>query len=94
MVMRRRRSDQRVVKGVSTQIEAISASDAYSMWNILASIIKDARKDSLGVAIGISKTHTAHRESWWMCEEVQSKVAVKQARFRELLSFREDIKGA
>ncbi|GKG37199.1 hypothetical protein Tco_0447372, partial [Tanacetum coccineum] len=79
----------RVAKGVSTQIEVISASDADSMWNILASIIKDAAKDSLGVAIGTSKTHTARRESWWLCEEVQSKVAVKQARFRELLSCRE-----
>nr|GEU95585.1 hypothetical protein [Tanacetum cinerariifolium] len=51
----------RVSEGVSTQIEAISASDANSMWNILASIIKDAAKDSLGVAIGISKTHTYRR---------------------------------
>ncbi|GJV42344.1 RNA-directed DNA polymerase, eukaryota, reverse transcriptase zinc-binding domain protein [Tanacetum coccineum] len=52
-------------------------------------IIKDAAKDTLGVAIGTSKTHTARRESWWLCEEVQSIVAVKQARFRELLSCRE-----
>nr|GEU88478.1 hypothetical protein [Tanacetum cinerariifolium] len=79
----------RVSKGVSTQIEAISASDADSMWNTLASIIKDASKDSFGVATGTSKIHTAHRESWWPCEEVQSKVTKKQARFRELLSCRE-----
>ncbi|GJZ81413.1 hypothetical protein Tco_0646407, partial [Tanacetum coccineum] len=32
----------RVAQGVSTQIEVISTSDAESMWNILASIIKDA----------------------------------------------------
>nr|GEZ85343.1 ATPase, F1 complex alpha/beta subunit, N-terminal domain-containing protein [Tanacetum cinerariifolium] len=51
------------VAGVSTQIKAISASDADSMWNILAIIIKDAAKDSLGVAFGTSKTHTARRES-------------------------------
>ncbi|GJZ37940.1 hypothetical protein Tco_0584131 [Tanacetum coccineum] len=76
----------RVAKGVSTQIKAISASDADSVLNILASIIKDATKDSLDVAIGTSKTHTACRETWWLCEEVQYKVAVKQARFRELLS--------
>nr|GEW29895.1 hypothetical protein [Tanacetum cinerariifolium] len=66
----------------------MSASDADSLWNILASIIKDAVKDSF-VAIGTSKTHMARRESWWLCEEVQSKVTVKQARFRELLSCRE-----
>ncbi|GJZ51585.1 retrovirus-related pol polyprotein LINE-1 [Tanacetum coccineum] len=29
------------------------------------------------------------REFWWLCEEVQSKVAVKQARLKELLSCRE-----
>nr|GEU39134.1 hypothetical protein [Tanacetum cinerariifolium] len=68
-----------VVEGVSTQREVISASDADTMWNTLASIIKDTAKDSLGVAIGSSKTHTARRESWWLCEEVQSKVAEKQA---------------
>ncbi|GKC39623.1 cleavage/polyadenylation specificity factor, 25kDa subunit [Tanacetum coccineum] len=39
----------RVAKGVSTQIKAISDSDADSIWNILASIIKDATKDSLDV---------------------------------------------
>ncbi|GJW90769.1 retrovirus-related pol polyprotein LINE-1 [Tanacetum coccineum] len=79
----------RVSEGVSAQIEAIFASDANSMWNFLASIIKDATKDSLGEALGSSKTHTARRESWWVCEEVQYKVAEKQARFRELLSCQE-----
>nr|GFA90589.1 cleavage/polyadenylation specificity factor, 25kDa subunit [Tanacetum cinerariifolium] len=59
------------------------------MWNILASIIKDAAKDSLGVAIGTSKTHTSHSESWWLCEEVQSKVSKKQARFKKLLTYQE-----
>ncbi|GJU12759.1 retrovirus-related pol polyprotein LINE-1, partial [Tanacetum coccineum] len=80
----------RVSEGVSTQIKAISASDTNSMWNFLACIIKDAAKDSLGVAMGTSKTHTAHRESWWLCVEVQSKVADKQERFRELLSCHEE----
>ncbi|GKA99692.1 craniofacial development protein 2 [Tanacetum coccineum] len=80
----------RVVEGVSTRVEALVACDANYMWNTLASIIKDAAKETLGVAIGTSKTHTARRESWWLCEEVQAIVAVKQARFRELLSCRED----
>ncbi|GKA58673.1 retrovirus-related pol polyprotein LINE-1 [Tanacetum coccineum] len=35
------------------------------------------------------KDSYARRESWWLCEEVQSIVAVKQARFRELLLCRE-----
>nr|GEY98156.1 hypothetical protein [Tanacetum cinerariifolium] len=47
------------------------------------------RRDSLGVAIGTSKTHTDRRESWWLCEEVQYKVAEKQAMFKELLTYQE-----
>nr|GEY98249.1 hypothetical protein [Tanacetum cinerariifolium] len=70
---------------VFTQGEAISISDANCLWNTLARIIKDAEKEILGVAIGTSKTHTARRESWWQSEEVQSKVAKKQARFKELI---------
>nr|GEU48410.1 ribonuclease H-like domain-containing protein [Tanacetum cinerariifolium] len=49
----------------------------------------DAVKDTIWVSIGTSKTHTARRDSWWLCKEVQAIVAVKQARFRELLSCRE-----
>ncbi|GKC34287.1 retrovirus-related pol polyprotein LINE-1 [Tanacetum coccineum] len=79
----------RVVEGISTRVEALVTCDANSMWNALASIIKDAANDALVVAIGTSKTHTARRESWWLCEEVQTIVAVKQERFRELLSCRE-----
>ncbi|GJZ57206.1 hypothetical protein Tco_0612700 [Tanacetum coccineum] len=79
----------RVAEGVSTRVEALAAGDANSMWNTLASTIKDAAKDTLRVAIGSSKTHTARRESWWLCEEVQAIVTVKQTRFRELLSCRE-----
>ncbi|GJS01684.1 craniofacial development protein 2, partial [Tanacetum coccineum] len=79
----------KVAEGVSTRVEALAAGDANSMWNTLTSTIKDAVKDTLGVAIGSSKTHTARRESLWLCEEVQAIVAVKETRFRELLSCRE-----
>ncbi|GJV63072.1 retrovirus-related pol polyprotein LINE-1 [Tanacetum coccineum] len=41
---------------------------------------RDTAKETLGVAIGTSKTHMARRESWWLCEEV----------CWELLSCRED----
>nr|GEU65797.1 cleavage/polyadenylation specificity factor, 25kDa subunit [Tanacetum cinerariifolium] len=71
----------RVAKSVSTRVEALVSCDTYS--------IKDAAKDTLGVSIGTSKTHTTQRESWWLCEEVQAIVVMKQARFRELLSCRE-----
>nr|GFC86465.1 P-loop containing nucleoside triphosphate hydrolases superfamily protein [Tanacetum cinerariifolium] len=69
----------RVAKGVFTQVDVLSASAADSVWNILATTIKEAVRDSLGVAIGTSKTHMARKESWWLCKEVQSKVTVKQA---------------
>ncbi|GJX24652.1 hypothetical protein Tco_0230948 [Tanacetum coccineum] len=39
----------RVAEGVSTRVEALVACDADSMWNALASIIKDAAKDALVV---------------------------------------------
>nr|GEY30296.1 retrovirus-related Pol polyprotein LINE-1 [Tanacetum cinerariifolium] len=79
----------RVAEGVLTRVEALAACDAGSMLNTLASIIKDAAKDTLGVAIRTSKTHTARMESLWLCEEVQSIIAMKQAWFQELLSCQE-----
>nr|GEZ80706.1 retrovirus-related Pol polyprotein LINE-1 [Tanacetum cinerariifolium] len=69
----------RVAEGVSTQVEALAACDADSMWNTLSSIIKDAAKDTLGVAVETPKTHMARRESWWLCEEVQATQAKEKA---------------
>nr|GEW51340.1 ribonuclease H-like domain-containing protein [Tanacetum cinerariifolium] len=45
----------------------------------------DVAKDSLGVASKSARTHSMHRESWWFCDEVQTKVAMKQSWFKELL---------
>ncbi|GKE84482.1 retrovirus-related pol polyprotein LINE-1 [Tanacetum coccineum] len=55
------------------------------MWNTLARCIKDAAKDSAGVTMESLRTRSSHRESCWFSEEVQTKIAAKQARFRELL---------
>nr|GEW73969.1 hypothetical protein [Tanacetum cinerariifolium] len=55
------------------------------MWITLAHCIKDAAKDFVGVTWESSRTHSSHGESWWFGEEVQFKIAAKQARFRELL---------
>ncbi|GJW46904.1 retrovirus-related pol polyprotein LINE-1 [Tanacetum coccineum] len=64
------------------------------MWNTLAHTIKDVARDSLGVVSESARTHSTHRESWWFSEEVQTKVAAKQSRFKELLSCREgNLKG-
>ncbi|XP_071739291.1 uncharacterized protein [Rutidosis leptorrhynchoides] len=39
--------------------------------------------------LGTSRGHKASRESWWISDEVQTKVAFKQLRFRELITCRE-----
>ncbi|GJW91913.1 retrovirus-related pol polyprotein LINE-1 [Tanacetum coccineum] len=66
--------------------EDMSASNVNQMWKTLASVIRDVAKDSLGVASESARTHSTHRESWWFCEEVQTKVATKQSRFKEFLA--------
>ena len=67
----------------------MSSSNANQMWNTLARVLKDAATESLGVATESARSHSTNRESWWFCEEVQTKVATKQSRFKELLSCRE-----
>ncbi|GJX33679.1 hypothetical protein Tco_0243534 [Tanacetum coccineum] len=69
--------------------EDMHASNVDQMWNTLACAIKDAAKDSLGVTRESTRTHSAHIESWWFCEEVQTKVAAKLSRFKELLLCQE-----
>ncbi|PWA76137.1 cleavage/polyadenylation specificity factor, 25kDa subunit [Artemisia annua] len=78
----------KVSEGLSARTEDLMAMEADQMWYTLAGIIKDAAKESLGVASGTASTQATHRESWWFCEEVQSKVTEKQSRFRELLLSR------
>ncbi|XP_071688128.1 uncharacterized protein [Rutidosis leptorrhynchoides] len=46
-------------------------------------------KEVLGVEIGTSRAHKSSRESWWLSDDVQTKVALKQTRFRELINFGE-----
>ncbi|PWA60844.1 hypothetical protein CTI12_AA378710 [Artemisia annua] len=68
-----------VLEGLSTQSEDLTARDADQMWNSIIDIIKEAAKDSLGVASGASRSQLHNRESWWFCEDVQAKVAAKQS---------------
>ncbi|GKC61423.1 hypothetical protein Tco_1089021, partial [Tanacetum coccineum] len=79
-----------VFEKLSALEEDMSARNADQMWNTSAGSIRDVTKDSLGVASETARTHSTHRESWWFCEEVQTKVATKQSRFKELLSCRDD----
>ncbi|XP_071713470.1 uncharacterized protein [Rutidosis leptorrhynchoides] len=78
-----------VVERVEAEAEKVSHEDADQMWNCLASAIREAAKEALGVAVGTSRGHRSDRESWWLSDEVQSKVALKQLRFRELITCRE-----
>ncbi|GJQ97329.1 cleavage/polyadenylation specificity factor, 25kDa subunit [Tanacetum coccineum] len=68
----------RVVEGVSTQVDVLSTSDAVSMWNILASTIKDVVKDPLELAIGTSKTYTAPQVKEKAYEELYKKLDSKE----------------
>ncbi|XP_071707984.1 uncharacterized protein [Rutidosis leptorrhynchoides] len=56
------------------------------MWNCLAPTIRVVDKEVLGVAVGTFRGHRAVRKLWWFSDEVQSKVALKQRRFRELIT--------
>ncbi|XP_071740298.1 uncharacterized protein [Rutidosis leptorrhynchoides] len=66
-----------------------SYDDADQMWNLLASTIREVAKEVLGRAVGSSRGHKFDRESWWLSDDVQTKVALKQIRFRELITCRE-----
>ncbi|GJU11159.1 hypothetical protein Tco_1133555 [Tanacetum coccineum] len=61
----------RAIVSEKLAVEDMSASNADQMWNTLARVMKDAVKDSLGVANESARTHSTHMESWWFCEEVQ-----------------------
>ncbi|XP_071686541.1 uncharacterized protein [Rutidosis leptorrhynchoides] len=78
-----------VVERVDAEVDMVSHDDADQMWNCLAHIIREAAKEALGVAVGTSGGHRSDRESWWLSDEVQSKVALKQIRFREFITCRE-----
>ncbi|XP_071713345.1 uncharacterized protein [Rutidosis leptorrhynchoides] len=78
-----------VVERVEAEVEMSSHNEADQMWTFLASTIREAAKEALGVAVGTSRGHRSDRESWWLSDEVQSKVAIKQLRFRELITCRE-----
>ncbi|XP_071687764.1 uncharacterized protein [Rutidosis leptorrhynchoides] len=78
-----------VAERVGVEVEDVSHDDVDRMWNCMASTIREVAKESLGVAVGNLRGHKSSRESWWLSDEVQTKVAVKQLRFRELITMRD-----
>ncbi|XP_071727824.1 uncharacterized protein [Rutidosis leptorrhynchoides] len=78
-----------VLERVEAGMDTVTQVDADQMWNRMASAIRDVTKETLGVAVGTSRGHKSNRESWWISDEVQTKVALKQQRFKELITCRD-----
>ncbi|XP_071705069.1 uncharacterized protein [Rutidosis leptorrhynchoides] len=78
-----------VVDRLSVEGDNVAPNDVDQIWNRMASTIRDVAKETLGMAIGTSGAHKSRRESWWLSDDVQTKVALKQARFRELITLGE-----
>ncbi|GKA54399.1 hypothetical protein Tco_0753348, partial [Tanacetum coccineum] len=56
------------------------------MWNTLAYAIKDAAKDSLGVASESARTHSTYKESWWFYDEPRAKDKAYEDLYKKLES--------
>nr|GEU56233.1 hypothetical protein [Tanacetum cinerariifolium] len=78
-----------VVERLTALEEVMSVNGADQMSNTFSPVMNDVVKESLGVANETAITHSTHMESWWFCEEVQTKVMFKQSRYKELLSCHE-----
>nr|GEY09675.1 hypothetical protein [Tanacetum cinerariifolium] len=50
--------------------------------------LEKAAKETLGVVAGTLRTRIGRKKSWWISDEVQDKVKVKQTWFKELISMR------
>ncbi|XP_071705055.1 uncharacterized protein [Rutidosis leptorrhynchoides] len=74
---------------LSVEGDNVAPTDVDQLWNRMASTIREVAKEALGVAVGTSRAHKSSRESWWLSEDVQTKVSLKQMRFRELITFGE-----
>ncbi|XP_071685643.1 uncharacterized protein [Rutidosis leptorrhynchoides] len=83
-----------VVERLSVEGDNVAPTEADQLWNRMTSTIRDVAKETLGMATGTSRAHKSRRESWWLSDDVQTKVALKQARFRELITLGEGIAKA
>ncbi|XP_071728353.1 uncharacterized protein [Rutidosis leptorrhynchoides] len=78
-----------VVDRLSVEGDNVAPTDVDQIWNRMVSTIREVAKEALWVALGMSRAHKSSRESWWLSDDVQTKVALKQTRFRELITFGE-----
>ncbi|XP_071729194.1 uncharacterized protein [Rutidosis leptorrhynchoides] len=78
-----------VADRLSVEGDNVAPANVDQLWNRMASTIREVAKEALGMALGTSRAHKSSRESWWLSDDVQTKVALKQMRFRELITFGE-----
>ncbi|XP_071688250.1 uncharacterized protein [Rutidosis leptorrhynchoides] len=79
-----------VAERVDVEVADATHVNTDRMWNSLAYTIKEVAKESFCVVDGTSRGHKSCRESWRLSDEVQTKVAVKQLSFLELITIRDE----
>ncbi|XP_074347373.1 uncharacterized protein LOC141686222 [Apium graveolens] len=67
---------------ISLEQRRFVGDDVNQIWNHLVSLIRGVAKDMLGI---ISAKIHDQKEAWWWNEDVQERVKVKQAHFKELI---------
>ncbi|XP_071699204.1 uncharacterized protein [Rutidosis leptorrhynchoides] len=69
-----------VADRLSVEGDNVAPANVDQLWNRMASTIREVAKEALGMALGTSRAHKSSRESWWLSDDVQMKVALKQMR--------------
>nr|XP_043629755.1 uncharacterized protein LOC122601043 [Erigeron canadensis] len=72
------------------EIREGSHMEADELWTLVADGMRETAKEVLGVTRGIGRQRRVGRESWWISEEVQSKVATKLRCFKDLVKSRQN----
>ncbi|XP_071719410.1 uncharacterized protein [Rutidosis leptorrhynchoides] len=69
-----------VADRLSVEGDNVAPANVDQLWNRMASTIREVAKEALRMALGTSRAHKSSRESWWLSDDVQTKVALKQMR--------------
>nr|XP_043638032.1 uncharacterized protein LOC122609036 [Erigeron canadensis] len=74
----------------SLEIQNGAHMDADQLWTHLAKGMRETAKAVLGETRGTGSQRNGGRESWWISEEVQTKVAIKLSCFKELIKSKQN----
>nr|XP_043639050.1 uncharacterized protein LOC122610120 [Erigeron canadensis] len=74
----------------SLEIQNVEHMDADQLWTHLVKGMRETAKAVLGETRGTSSQRKGGRESWWISEEVQTKVATKLSCFKELIKSKQN----